>query len=166
MMMFTVNNTTYFRDANYENNKFFIRADQKVQYDQEAMAQKNGLSKTSKKATSKEIMEAEARDRQLRTKIHGVICKRQAEDHVEFHLAAMYRTKAHKTSGLVARLRAERDGLNHDERERFLKKESRKAGERFRTLETLGTDLLERIYERAIIVDRAIHNHHCIHENG
>jgi hypothetical protein len=89
MAMFTVNKRTYFRDQNYENNNLYVRADQKEQYDQKARAQKVELSKTSKIATSSQIMTEDVKDTQLRAKIHKIICVRQADEHVEFHLAAM-----------------------------------------------------------------------------
>jgi hypothetical protein len=110
MLMFTVNNRTYFRDANYGDKNHFVRADQKVQYDREAMAQKIRLSKTSRRVTGEKIMEAEARDRQLRGNTYSKIVKPRAEEHVESHLASMYRTKVHETSALVVKLVAEREG--------------------------------------------------------
>jgi hypothetical protein len=85
---------------------------------------------------------------------------------VDFHIAAMYRTKAYQTSGQVAKLVAEREGMDHKEREQFLANEARKAMERLKTLETFGTDQLERIYEKARTVSQAIHDHNCQGEGG
>jgi hypothetical protein len=127
MAMFTVNKRTYFRDQNYENKDFYVRADQKEQYDQKARAQKVELSKTSKIATSSQIMTEDVKDTQLRAKIHKIICVRQAEEHVGFHLAAMYREKIHETCGIIARLWSEVDELSDDVKEEFLKAQNRDA---------------------------------------
>ena len=61
----------------------------------------------------------------------------------------------------VAQLVAEREGLQHEEREEFLADEANAAMERLNTLETFGTDQLERIYEKARTVRQAIYDHNC-----
>jgi hypothetical protein len=111
-------------------------------------------------------MDADAYERKLRTNIHESIGKLQAEQHVNFHVAAMYRDEAYRLSMQVAHLVAEREGLHCAERNEFLEDEANAAVERLNILQNFGTDQLERIYEKARTVRKAIREHNCRDEGG
>jgi hypothetical protein len=140
MQLFVIDGKSLFRDENNADEEHFAKADHRERYDQETLRQKVELSKQSRRATGKEIMDADAEERELRGNIREAIVGREAEEHIDFHIAAMYREETYQLSMKVARLVAEREGLHCSERSEFLSDEANAAVERLNILQEMGTD--------------------------
>jgi hypothetical protein len=83
----------------------------------------------------------------------------------------MYRQKIHETSGIITELWSEVDGLSDEAKKDFLKTQKGEAAHRWKSLERMNANELERMYEKAIIVQKAIvdqsdAHHHCTHSYG
>jgi hypothetical protein len=105
MQLFIIDGKSLFRDENNADEEHFVRADHRERYDQETLRQKIAPSEQAKRAAGKGIMDADAKERELRGNIHEAIVGRQAGEHVDFHIAAMYRDETYRLSMKVARTR-------------------------------------------------------------